>query len=128
MPYQNNSSGFERVYGEVIYNGNIYSFVKRKIDNGYLILKCIPNLKKENIQKERREIAKTNTGIDQDQKSSSPSGKILKNPTPDFLGQYIHISIHSYQNISGLITDSTTVHVCAGFETLCQQPPDIFIS
>ena len=124
MPYQNNSSTFERVYGEVNYNGIIYSFVKRKIEDGYLILKCIPNAQKESIQKESREIAKHNNGIDQDQKSSLPNGKVLKSQISDFVQHSFLYSIRPFKNECLITAISGTFHTCKGFKDPHIQPPD----
>ena len=50
VPYQNNQAEFERHYGEIEVNGKYYTYVKRKIDNGFLVLKCIQNYYKEKIK------------------------------------------------------------------------------
>lgn len=42
MPYYQNTE-FARLDGRINIKGIEYSYVKRKIENGYLILKCIPN-------------------------------------------------------------------------------------
>ena len=50
VPYQNDQADFERHYGEMEVNGQYYTYVKRKIENGYLVLKCIlTNLIKSKI-------------------------------------------------------------------------------
>lgn len=128
MPYQNNSSEFERVYGEITYNGIIYSFVKRKIEDGYLVLKCIPNKQKESIQKEGHELAKSYNGIDQDQKSSTPSGKPVKSTITEYVQNNLSLSIHSINVESLLSSIIITSHVCAGYKNLLTQPPDFIIS
>ena len=50
IPYQPSQSDFERCYGEIEIEGKYYTYVKRKIENGYLILKCIANDSKEQIK------------------------------------------------------------------------------
>lgn len=49
MPYQTSRSDFERVDGEVTISGTIYKYVKRKIEDGQLILLCLPNYKKMSL-------------------------------------------------------------------------------
>ena len=44
--YQTQFTSFERVNGEISYEGVIYKYVKRKIENGDIILMCIPNYNK----------------------------------------------------------------------------------
>ena len=86
MPYQVSSSQFERHYGEVELNGKIYAYVKRKIDNGYLVLKCIPNTAKQNIKNADNLLFTANNGLDQEHngKSNSPLGNIFKSIFSDY--------------------------------------------
>jgi len=86
MPYQNNSSGFERHYGEIEINGKIYSYVKRKIEDGYLILKCIPNTAKQDIKNADNILFTANNGLDQEHngKSNSPLNHVFKSIFGDY--------------------------------------------
>lgn len=49
VPYLSEWKEFERVDGEIEYKDVHYKYVKRKIEKGYLILKCIPNESKTRI-------------------------------------------------------------------------------
>lgn len=51
MPYQTPWSQFERIDGEITIDGIIYKYVKRKIEDGQLILLCLPNYKKMQLVK-----------------------------------------------------------------------------
>lgn len=73
MPYQNNNTDFERHYGEMEIDGRIYSYVKRKVDNGYLILKCIPNTSKEKIKAVSNDFFKMTNGLAHDQQGKKQS-------------------------------------------------------
>ncbi|HET9823873.1 MAG TPA: hypothetical protein VFP87_00995 [Chitinophagaceae bacterium] len=86
MPYQNNSSEFERHYGEIEVNGKLYTYVKRKIEDGVLILKCIPNTEKQNLKNADNILFTANNGLDQEQsgKNNSPLTNIVKT----LLGEY----------------------------------------
>ena len=86
MPYQNNSSGFERHYGEIEINGKIYTYVKRKVEDGYLILKCIPNTAKQDIKNADNILFTANNGLDQEHngKSSSPINNVFKSIFCDY--------------------------------------------
>jgi hypothetical protein len=53
MPYQLEKTRFERVNGEISFNGRIYKFVKRKVSNGNLILLCIRDQNKMQIRQEK---------------------------------------------------------------------------
>jgi hypothetical protein len=86
MPYQVSSSEFERHYGEIELDGKIYAYVKRKIDNGYLVLKCIPNTAKQNIKSADNILFTANNGLDQEHngKSNSPLSNIFKSIFSDY--------------------------------------------
>ena len=60
MPYQNSWSDFERVDGEVTIDGTIYKYVKRKVEDGQLILMCLPNYKKMSLLKAAAEFGSHN--------------------------------------------------------------------
>lgn len=64
MPYQTSQSEFERHYGEIKIEGKLYTYVKRKIDNGFLVLKCIPNESKQKIREAGDEFFKKANGLD----------------------------------------------------------------
>ena len=51
LPYQGNWTNFQRYDGEINLNGVVYKYVKRKLANDTLYLKCIPDTKKMNLQK-----------------------------------------------------------------------------
>ncbi len=73
VPYQNDQSEFERHYGEMEVDGKYYTYVKRKIENGYLILKCIPNSDKEKIKAAGSEFFKMANGLDGNQPDKKQS-------------------------------------------------------
>jgi len=50
-PYQVSWKDFERVDGEINIHGVIYKYVKRKVEDGQLILLCLPYYKKMNLAK-----------------------------------------------------------------------------
>jgi hypothetical protein len=67
VPYQNDNTDFERHYGEMEVDGKFYTYVKRKVEKGYLILKCIPNNSKEKIKQVSDDFFKMTNGLAQDQ-------------------------------------------------------------
>lgn len=78
LPYQRNDSEFERCSGEIKIGDRYYSYVKRKIENGQLVLKCIPNHSKQQISNAGNNYFKGVNDIDQQHQS----GK--KQDTPSF--------------------------------------------
>ena len=50
-PYLSDRNDFERVDGEITIHNIIYKYVKRKVQNGQLILLCLPHYKKMGLAK-----------------------------------------------------------------------------
>jgi hypothetical protein len=67
VPYQIDQAEFERHYGEMEVDGKYYTYVKRKVENGYLILKCIPNSDKEKIKAAGDDFFKMTNGLEGNQ-------------------------------------------------------------
>ena len=58
-PYlSDNTTAFERYDGELELDGIHYKYVKRKVVNGELVLLCLPNKSKTEIQNSREEFFK----------------------------------------------------------------------
>jgi hypothetical protein len=85
MPYQNSSTDFERCYGEIVIGGVVHTYVKRKVENGVLVLQCIPNHEKQAIKKAGVYFFQENNGIgiEHDQKPGNPIVKVSKNAFGD---------------------------------------------
>jgi len=75
IPYQVNQREFERVDGEITINGTIYKYVKRKIEDGELVLLCLPYYKKMKLVKASADFASHYNDL-------SPSGKKENSPSP----------------------------------------------
>jgi len=100
MPYQNSSSSFERHYGEINLDGKVYTYVKRKVENGYLVLKCIPNNVKEEIKKAGNVLFTINNGLDQENngKNNPPLNNIFKNIAADFDNDFFNCNLKTPQD------------------------------
>lgn len=76
MPYQQRFTEYERHYGEIEIEGKTYTYVKRKVEGDVVILQCIANKSKQELQAIKNDVTKANSGIDtehpgnQQQKSS----------------------------------------------------------
>jgi hypothetical protein len=83
VPYQLNQPDFERHYGEVEVDGRYYSYVKRKIENGQLVLLCIPNDKKTDVKAAGEEYYSKANGL-QFPKSEKAASTAKKPMSADF--------------------------------------------
>jgi hypothetical protein len=101
LPYQTDWSGFERFDGEIEVNGIHYKYVKRTIQNGHLILKCIPNQAKQQLETARGDLFKIANDLQQDngaKKSGTPHHTLVKNALGDYDGPR-QFSMHAFHTI-----------------------------
>ena len=88
LPYQNNWASFERVDGEVNFEGETYRFVQRKVENDTMYLQCIRHAEKTNIQQKANDIFGKTTDIasnNSSKKSSSNQQSSVKFMVEDFV-------------------------------------------
>ena len=85
LPYQLNWSQFERFDGEIDVDGIHYKYVKRKIYNDSLVLLCLPNQTKQNIEKAKDDYYKiVNDIAPTSQKKSEKNNLSFKNILSEF--------------------------------------------
>ena len=88
LPYQNISPNFERVNGEITFNGETYMFVQRKVEKDTMYLQCIRNNEK-NILKQRSNdfFGKINdvAGNNDAKKLPGKNSNLLKFSSPDII-------------------------------------------
>ncbi|MGI8950521.1 MAG: hypothetical protein ACR2FN_02940 [Chitinophagaceae bacterium] len=87
LPYQTDWKDFERVNGEVNFNGKIYKYVKRKVYNDELILLCLPDESKMRLENAKVEFFRCTNDLQQNsssKKSDNSSSNNLKNIVSDF--------------------------------------------
>lgn len=120
MPYQTAWTEFERHYGEIEIDGKHYTYVKRKIENGYLVLKCIANPEKDRLET----ILEDSNSSQENSTSPSPLVKLTKSLSTDFDNDRYCVQLkttivqdHKYMIPAATFTQS-------GFTTICEQPPD----
>jgi hypothetical protein len=58
LPYQTSWTDFERIDGEIEINGIHYKYVKRKVQDGQLVLMCLPHESKMRLQTARDDFFK----------------------------------------------------------------------
>jgi hypothetical protein len=75
LPYQTDWKDFERCDGAIEFNNVHYKYVKRKIEGGYMILKCIPNETRQELTNARDHFFQLVNDLEQTKpaKKSSPS-------------------------------------------------------
>ena len=88
LPYQNNWSDYERFDGEVEIDGVHYKYVKRKIEDGQLVLLCLPNETKMQLQSAKDDFFKlVNDLQNPSQNKNSNNGHSAKSPVTEYWQQ-----------------------------------------
>jgi hypothetical protein len=75
LPYVSDQSQFERVDGYITIEGKSYKYVKRKIENGQLILLCLPDKRKMGIDQAKNQFGTCANDIPNCGKKNSESVK-----------------------------------------------------
>ena len=93
MPYLSEQMEFERHYGEMTIEGKHYTYVKRKIENGELVLKCLPNSSRERILAAGNDFFKLANGLDQPGKKQDNGLNLAKNFWSEYDGKDNDVSL-----------------------------------
>lgn len=84
LPYQTNWKEFERVDGEVTLDGKIYKYVKRKVEDGQLVLMCLPDEHKQRLQTARDDFFKLANDLATNSSKKSGDAFSIKNVLSDY--------------------------------------------
>ena len=117
LPYQAMNTSFERHYGEIEIDGKYYTYVKRKIEDGCLVLKCLPNNQKEIIN---TFLKSTNDAG----KDAAPATKTVKYTPGDFDNDNIFLQVHLPVLTADLPSSFASALITPGFITATGQPPE----
>lgn len=125
MPYQASQTEFERHYGEIEIDGKSYTYVKRKIEDGYLVLKCIYNNSKENIKIAGNDFYKLTNGLDQNQSGNKQDSKssVAKNFWSEYDDSFTSYTINSLIDPKSIQFESRSVELNDGWLSTPERPP-----
>ena len=89
MPYYVGSTSFERYDGEIQIKGIHYKYVKRKVENGELVLLCILNHEKTLIQSARDDFFEIVNDLQPNSngKNSNEANSLAKNLLSEYCQQ-----------------------------------------
>ena len=128
LPYQSNTADFERISGEINFNGRIYKYVKRKIDNGNLVLLCLPDKNKMQLEKAKEDFFKNTNDLaqaDNSKKSDNSKSISLKNAVSDYEQYLFSFKINSINNLSFNFGIYKIEDLISSPHISPEQPPDI---
>jgi len=128
MPYQADWAGFERYDGEIEVNGIHYKYVKRKVQDGQLVLKCIPNHDKQRLESAKDDLFKITNDLQQDN-TAKKTGTSNQAPVKNALGDYDNLqqlSINAFYAAASKQSYNLfqSVLVNKRFHSTPEQPPE----
>lgn len=123
-PYlSENSTDFERYYGEIEIDGIHYEYVKRKIFNGELVLLCLPNENKTKIQNSRAEFFKLVNDLNQSSKNKKNNTASTKSLVTEYKQENNSWTIGSLPVIESKPAVADDFLLADGFNTIPEHPP-----
>ena len=127
IPYQVERKDFERFDGEVTVDGKIYKYVKRKVCDGNLVLLCLPDHNKMQLETAKNDLFKNsndlqNTDSKKSDNSKSLSGKNLSNDYYQNITDY-RISFYNVSHSHGFLNQVSPLS--SGLHSSPEQPPEL---
>lgn len=123
-PYlSGNSTEFERFDGELELDGIHYKYVKRKVENGELVLLCLPNKSKTELQNSREEFFKLVNDLNRTQDKSKNTNATIKSVTTEYKKESNSWTVPSLPPIHLSYNAAYNFFETKGFNTLPEHPP-----
>lgn len=124
MPYLTNWNDFKRTDGEITLNGKIYHYVKEKVYNGELILKCLPDEQKMNLQTAKNDFFKTQNDLQNNtSKNSDANSHVVKFTLSDYIQTDNVVNALAVNSNINSPCDSYFAHLQKGESLIPEQPP-----
>lgn len=126
IAYQSNETGYERYDGEISMDGITYKYVKRKLSNDTLYLKCIPDVKKMQLKEAENDYFNNTNDLSSKKSDHSKSFSIKKLLTEYNAHDYIlpanqQSYHHKHFRIRDVGRTSASPHISP------EQPPDLTV-
>lgn len=128
LPYQTNWSSFQRIDGEVSFNGKIYKYVERKVWNSQLILLCLPDESKMRLETEKDDFFRLINDLNENTSKKTHSENILKNSLSDFEKPYDQELFYISSVKINYTTSKNIFALTLKVHNIPEQPPETFIA
>lgn len=122
-PYLSENTSFERYDGQVELDGVHYKYVKRKVENGELVMLCLPNKSKTELQNSREEFFKLVNDLNNTQNKSKSNTSNFKSITTEYKTESNSWTVCALPMIQLTHTAAYYCDVAAGFSNLPKRPP-----
>jgi predicted HNH restriction endonuclease len=126
LPYQTDWKEFERVDGEVEFNGMHYKFVERKLQGGEMIYKCLPNEGKAQLVNARENFFKLVNDLQTQEPSSKKSNSkhSVKTFSFDFCDEMKCWTLDALQQENSSYNNYSAAVHSAAYMLTPEQPPE----
>jgi len=128
LPYQIDSRDFERCNGEVTVAGVHYKYVKRKVQDGNLVLKCIPNETKQQLRTAKDHFYQLVNDLQQDNSAKKQTPvkpvNVVKSAIGDFELQTDLFALQHLSILPATYSSSYEDFIPTRPHSSVEQPPD----
>jgi len=127
MPYLTDSKDFVSKDGEITLNGKVYHYVKQKISQGNLILKCLPDEQQTHLQNAKVNFFKLANELQNSSpsKRSGDNSQITKLVLSDYEEmQTSSIRFYSAQSTATSYFNNASFAIEKGEGVMPEQPPE----
>ena len=127
LPYHNDWQEFERYDGEIEIDGIHYRYVKRKVENGELVLLCLPDESRQMLQTARDDFFRLVNDLQHNstnKKSDTGNSIAFKSITSEYRQENNDWSVWVIENdkLSFILENSALL--AAPFRTSPEKPPE----
>lgn len=126
MPYQQRVTKFERHYGQIEIDGQLYTYVKSRIEGDVAIFKCIANESGQQLKSIQDNLTKCNSGVDMDhpgQSKQSPSS-FAKNVLSDYDDQNQLLAASPFVALGSVTSSYFSFFIPVCTKLTPHQPPE----
>jgi hypothetical protein len=123
MPYLTNWDDFKRTDGEITFNGKIYHYVKEKIFNGELILMCLPDVQKMNLQTAKNDFFKIQNDLQNNTKNSGENSHVVKFSISDYIKTENLVNVFALNSKVDFCNNNYFAPLQKGNNLIPEQPP-----
>lgn len=127
LPYQTDWKEFERVNGEIEYQGTHYKFVERKLQGGEMIYKCIPNEGKAQLVNARENFFKLVNDLQTQESSSkkSATNHSVKTFSFDYCEEMNSWNLQAVQQLTLSYNNKSGEQLLSAYILTPEQPPEM---
>lgn len=131
LPYHNDWDQFERFNGEIVLEGILYKYVKRKVEKGELVLLCLPNNEKQMLASARDQFFQLVNDIQQTSKgktSEKGNPSTTKNILSDYQPENNQWAIPSPEGTGIIFSHFLSRHIDPIYTESPEKPPEISLA